>query len=161
MSNLPKEQRRTYGTSRAVRLEAFDYSQDVPIHLTICAESNVFNDAALAKAVCDAVEGYCSKLAYRLYGYCLMPDHLHVLLSPADSGLAVDIWLQQFKSLTTNRYMKMGHTSPLWQASAHDHVCRMAEVAENVVRYIANNPVRRGLVEDWQQWPWTKVFVDV
>jgi hypothetical protein len=28
-----------------------------------------------------------------------------------------------------------------------------------VLFYIANNPIRRGLVDDWQKWPWTRVFI--
>jgi putative transposase len=90
-----------------------------------------------------------------------MPDHLHVLLSPARSERPLAYWLDVFKSYTTNQYMRMGYRSPLWQPSAHDHVCRAAETAENALTYIVNNPVRAGLVQGWQEWPWTKIFVEL
>ena len=90
--------------------------------------------------VCDNVEFYCHKLAYRLYGFTLVPDHLHVLLSPAESERPLAHWLNVFKSYTTHQYMKMGRQAPLWQASAHDHVCRTAETAEKVLAYIAGQP---------------------
>lgn len=96
-----------------------------------------------------------------LFSYCLMPDHLHVLLSPADSGTPIERWLDSFKSFTTHQYMKLGHRPPLWQKSANDHVCRRHESATNVAMYIANNPVRAGLVERWDDWRWTKVFVEI
>ncbi len=152
---------RTYGRSRAVRLENFDYSSDVPIHLTLWAGNSVFHNAALSQTVCDSVETCSRKMGYMLYGYCLMPDHLRVLLSPAGSGRAIEHWLHDFKSYTTNRFMKLDGSPPLWQRSGHDHICRENETAESVLFYIANNPIRRGLVDDWRKWPWTRVFIEM
>ncbi len=152
----------TYERSRAVRLPDSDYACDADIHLTICADrGEPFRAKALAEAVCNSV-GRCSELCgYRLYGFTLMPDHLHVLLSPRASGIAVGAWLRRFKSFTTNEHVKLGGDAPLWQQSGHDHVCRTAETAEGVLAYIVNNPVRAGLVECWQDWPWTRVFIEM
>lgn len=111
--------------------------------------------------VSDSVVRCCELRKYRLYGYCLMPNHLHVLLSPAESGVSVGEWLNAFKGFTTTEYVKNGGDAPLWQRSAHDHVCRDGETAETVMKYIAENPVRRGLVEDWREWKWTRVFVEL
>lgn len=152
---------RTYGRSRAVRLEGFDYSSDLPIHLTLSTEKSVFLNPDLAQLVCDSIEACSCKTNYRLFGYCLMPDHLHVLLSPVACGKPIDDWLRDFKSYTTNRFMRMGGSPPLWQRSAHDHICRGTETAETVLIYIANNPVRHGLVDDWRKWPWTKMFIEL
>jgi REP element-mobilizing transposase RayT len=160
--NTPARELTAYGQGRAVRWERCDYVGNIDIHVTICAAKDVlFRDQALARMICENVEFYCRKLGYRLYGYALMPDHLHVLLSPADSGEPLSHWLDVFKSYTTHQYMKSGERPPLWQSSANDHVCREGETAETVMRYIADNPVRAGLVEKWQDWPWTKVFIEV
>jgi REP element-mobilizing transposase RayT len=149
----------TYGRTHAVRMPDFDYAADVDVHVTLCAADGApFENAGVAHMVCDSVEFCSRKLGYRLYGYCLMPDHLHVLLSPGESGRPLKDWLRDFKSYTNNEYRK--HAGKvLWQRSAHDHVCRQAETAEAVLAYIIENPVRRGLVERWQDWPWTKVFI--
>ncbi len=150
----------TYADSRAVRLDECDYSADVDIHVTLCADrGRPFEHADIARLACENVEYYCEKLGYRLYGYCAMPDHLHVLLSPAASGVPLSRWLREFKSFTTNKHQKMTGNARLWQRSANDHVCRQGETAETVLRYIVENPVRAGLVEQWQDWPWTKVFI--
>jgi REP element-mobilizing transposase RayT len=106
--------------------------------------------------ICDAVTECCNLRGYRLYGYCLMPDHLHVLLSPNNSGIPLARWLNTFKTFTSNEFTKRGNTPPLWQRSAHDHVCRTGETAESVLKYIADNPVRAGLVKNWRDWKWTK-----
>ncbi|MBU0617553.1 MAG: transposase [Planctomycetes bacterium] len=162
----PQDPRRqglaTWGRSRAVRHPDFDYASDADIHLTLCATIGTpFTDSRLAGSVCESVEFRCDKHGYRLFGHCLMPDHLHVLLSPADSGISMDVWLQRFKSYTGHEYAKLGGQPPLWQRSAFDHVCRNGETAEEVLIYIVNNPVRAGLVERWQDWPWTKVFIEI
>ena len=149
----------TYGHGRAVRHPEFDYGADIDIHVTMCADrGEPFRRAAIARMVCDNVEFYCGQLGYRLYGYTLMPDHLHVLLSPGASGKPLSHWLNLFKSYTTNRFFKEGNCASLWQHLAHDHVCREGETADKVLAYIVNNPVRAGLVTDWEDWPWTKVL---
>lgn len=152
---------RTYGGSRAVRLPDYDYAADVPTHLTICAEHPVTADEAVSRVICENVEFYCRRLQYALFCYCLMPDHLHVLLSPAESGILIEKWLDSFKSFTTHQYMKAGGRPPLWQRSANDHVCRVHETVENVTRYIVTNPVRAGMVTRWDEWAYTKVFVEL
>ena len=158
---IPLRDLRTIGSSRAVRHADCDYAGDVDVHVTLCADCEAPFGGELAKIVCDNVEFYCAKLHYRLYGFCLMPDHLHVLFSPADSGIALDKWLDSFKSYTSHEFMKRGGTPPLWQRSAHDHICRTGETAEAVLTYIVNNPVRAELVEEWRDWPWTKVYIEL
>ncbi len=160
--NIPLRDLRTYGYGRAVRLPDFDYAGDAVIHMTICADrGRPFEHAALARMTCGSAEKSCELRSYKLFGYTLMPDHLHVLLSPADSGQPIADWLQSFKGYTTSQFMKRGGKPPLWQPSGNDHVCRTAETAERVLGYIVNNPVRAGLVECWQDWPWTKVFIEL
>ena len=161
-SKTPLRDLRTYGGKRAPRLDECDYRADEIVHLTICAANETpFRDETLARMICDNVEFYAKHLAFRLFGYCLMPDHLHVLLSPAHSGKSISDWLRSFKSYTGHEFVKLGHRPPLWQRSAYDHVCRKNETAEAVLIYIANNPVRAGLVQAWNDWPWTKVFVEI
>jgi REP element-mobilizing transposase RayT len=145
-----------------VRLAEFDYTGDVDIHVVLCAfEGSPFGDTETAACVCESVGFCCEKSEYRLYGYCLMPDHLHVLFSPADSGRPLKDWLRDFKSYTTNRYRKQAGRRRLWQESGYDHVCRTEETAEKVLIYIINNPVRTGLVKRWQDWPWARVFIEL
>lgn len=153
---------RTYGASRAVRWDRYTYDGPELVHVTICAaDGQPFCDLRLCAQICEALVICCRDLEYRLYCYCLMPDHLHVLLSPASSGIALREWLRSVKSYTTRMYQKRFDRSRLWQRSAHDHVCRAEETAEVVARYIADNPVRAGLVQDWRDYPWTGVFIDL
>ena len=161
-NRIPLRERRTYGASRAVRHPDCDYTGEIDIHLTICADRGTpFQDATIAAMVCENVEFYCRKLGYRLYGHCLMPDHLHVVLSPTSSGAPLRRWLREFKSFTTNAHTEATGQPALWQRSAHDRICRTGETAEKVLTYIVNNPVRAGLAECWKDWPWTRVFIEL
>ena len=152
----------TYGRGRAVRLSECSYAGTEIIDVTICADrGEPFADRQLAELVCESVAFYCRKLQYRLFGYWLMPDHLHVLLSAADSGTALGRWLLAFKNYTSRKFANAGGTAPLWQRSAYDHVCRDDETPETVLAYIVNNPVRAGLVDCGRDWPWTRVFIEL
>jgi REP element-mobilizing transposase RayT len=42
-----------------------------------------------------------------------------------------------------------------WQGDYYDHVLRDEEEVLRHVRYVAQNPVRRGLVDDWVDYPYT------
>ncbi len=150
----------TWGRGRAVRYDEDWYYRDVPIHLTICAHAgSPFTDAVLASEVCAAVENVAAALKQRLYAYCLMPDHLHVLISPADSGNPLAEFLRRMKSYTTRQYQLRTSQSRLWQYSARDRILFRYADTRPVAEYIAENPVRKGLVKDWHEWPYTKVLL--
>jgi REP element-mobilizing transposase RayT len=158
--STPPHERATYGRSHAVRLPDYDYKAGATIHVTIVAETGRRLAPALAKAICDSIETSCRLSGFRLYGYCLMPDHVHVLLDP-QAATPLGDWLRRFKSFTTKLARDAGVPNPLWQRSAHDHVCREGETAEVVLRYIAENPVRAGLVARWEDWPWTRLCITI
>ena len=87
------------------------------------------------------------------YAWCLMPDHLHVLISPREGDL-VDI-LARWKSYTGHLLRKNALKETCWQRGFYDHALRNEEDIKVVAEYIVNNPVRRGLVEDWRQYPYS------
>jgi len=95
----------------------------------------------------------------RLYAVVVMPDHVHLLLSPRcdEDGWPfplVDV-LQCMKSGTAHRINQLLHTSgPVWQEESFDHVLRSDESLKEKCEYIRQNPVRRGLVRRPEDYPW-------
>jgi REP element-mobilizing transposase RayT len=161
-SGFPLRDLQTYRRGRAVRLPESDYASEEILHITMCAATGKpFRRDAVAKMVCDSIERCCELNEYRLYGYCVMPDHVHVLLSPGESGVPLKNWLRAFKSYTGHAFGRLGGSPPLWQRSAYDHICRKCETVQVVLEYIANNPIRAGLVTCWRDWRWTRVFVEI
>jgi hypothetical protein len=54
----------------------------------------------------------------------------------------------------------LGTRGPLWQEGFCDHAARRSERMENVVDYVHQNPVRRGLVEISQKWHWSSANLE-
>jgi len=138
----------TWHGSRGNRLPAVLYPSGTPAHVTICTaeEQDVFLRDRWARPVFDLCARHPETLAC-----CLMPDHLHWLVR--DSGTMSQV-VGGFKSFTTHRLRALGFQGRLWQRSFWDHVVREAESLEETARYIVNNPVRRGLVEEPKEYPY-------
>ncbi|MBI3465874.1 MAG: hypothetical protein HY000_22895 [Planctomycetes bacterium] len=61
----------------------------------------------------------------------------------------------RFKGKSTNKSWTLGHRGRLWQPRSYDHVLREEESVMAVADYILNNPVRKGYVKQWQDWPYS------
>lgn len=82
-----------------------------------------------------------------------MPDHAHLLLGGEDGSDLIRM-IKQFKQLTGYRFKK-GTGKNLWQKSYYDHILRKEEDVTKVVRYILENPVRKGLVKHPEEYPFS------
>jgi putative transposase len=83
--------------------------------------------------------------------YCFMPDHLHVMLWGRSAE--ADTWraMVRFKQ-KSGYWLSQSGQSVRWQKDFYDHVLRPHEDWRRQVRYIAENPVRAGLVDRWDQY---------
>ncbi len=89
-----------------------------------------------------------------VFTYCLMPNHLHFLVSPRQDGVSILKFTDQYKGKTTNRSWGVGWQGKLWQPRYYDHIVRAEEDLRAIAEYILNNPVRKGFVERAADWPW-------
>ena len=104
--------------------------------------------AAIAAGVCSDPESwpYANPLLW-----LLMPDHWHgVVQITGTESLGVTV-----ARLKGRMALAVGaHTGPrLWHRGYHDHALRAEEQLEDVVAYVLDNPVRKGLVDHWPEWP--------
>ena len=136
------------------RLKDFEYSNPFVYFVTICSyEKNatfVYHDtvAEMLRQLKKSADGH--KL--HVLAYCFMPDHLHLLVGSNDSeGNLID-FIKDFKQKTGCQFKKK-HNVNLWQKSFYDHILRKEESVIDLVRYIFNNPVRRGLVKEFSEYP--------
>jgi len=105
------------------------------------------------------------RVGYGLFvtGYVVMPEHVHLLLSePERSRLAVV--LQMLKPITARKLQptlpptagdKGGAPQHFWQARSYDFNVRTPEKRIAKLRYMQRNPVKRGLVEQPEDWAWS------
>jgi putative transposase len=82
-----------------------------------------------------------------------MPDHIHVFVS-CDGSTALSKWIKGLKGVTSKMFKKAGQSSPFWQESFFDHVMRSGESYEQKWKYVVANPVRAGLAERPEEWPY-------
>ena len=83
-----------------------------------------------------------------------MPDHVHLLVE----GTSPDSDLQRFVALWKQLagFAHMRDTGErLWQDSYHDHVLRDDEETWRAVRYVLENPVRKGMVVNFEDYPYS------
>jgi len=88
-----------------------------------------------------------------VYGYVVMPEHVHLLVSePEHSNLA-----QAIKSLKQGVARKLALRAPdsFWQARYYDFNVWSERKFVEKLRYIHRNPVNRGLVTRPEDWPWS------
>jgi putative transposase len=93
---------------------------------------------------------------FHVYGYVVMPEHIHLLLSePAKDSLATTI--QALKvSLIRHRELPHGdRIGTFWQKRYYDHNVRSYSSFVEKLRYIHRNPVKRGLCNTPMEWRWS------
>jgi REP element-mobilizing transposase RayT len=91
--------------------------------------------------------------------YCFMPDHIHLLAAASDEA-DLPAFMRTFKQRTGYSCKKaLGWDGPFWQKSYYDHILRSEERVEAVAAYIWGNPVRAGLVQDMDSYPFSGSLV--
>jgi REP element-mobilizing transposase RayT len=86
---------------------------------------------------------------YTLWAYVVMANHLHVFLKPEHEASIETITkhLKGYTAREANRLLQRTG-SPFWQDESFDHWSRDRAEFVRIVRYIENNPVKAGLVEN-------------
>lgn len=111
---------------------------------------------------CDEVFGMLAKTlaeAAQRHGcsvpiFCLMPDHLHVLILGLSDASRPRLAMNRFKQ-KSGEWLAAHRPDLRWQKDFYDRIVRQKEGYENVARYLALNPVRAGFAEDVYAWPYT------
>ena len=108
-----------------------------------------------ARAFVNTLLEYRARAIYLLHAFVLMPDHFHLIITPAN-----DITLEravQFIKGGSSHALKESLRSrvPIWQKGFSDHRIRDAADYAIHIRYIEQNPVKRGLVMQPSDYPWS------
>lgn len=146
---------------KRIHLEGFDYSNSAFVYfLTICTADKqaYFAKDEIAAIVVDEMEFRRTSEEIRLFCYCIMPDHLHMLVSLTEGyQKGLQNWVSAFKRHTAKTVGGLNGIKPLWQKNFYDHVVRKEESLVKIAEYIVNNPVRKGLVARWEEYPYSRM----
>jgi putative transposase len=87
-----------------------------------------------------------------LIGYfLLMPDHLHFFCAPRDLHFGIDQWIEFWKRQFTRRHQDR---SWAWQRKSFHHRIRNRKEYEEKLAYVRENPLRKKLVANPDNWPY-------
>src|SRR2546421_6203143 len=144
---------------KTVRLDPKNYSGQIAIFVTLCCyqRRRHFENVGLCRRILEILRETAASRDFAVHAYCLMPDHLHLLvegLSPISDFLN---FIQAFKVRSSRAFHK-SDDSQLWQRYFFDHVLRKTEAFESVCLYIWANPVRAGLAKQLGEYEFAGSF---
>lgn len=90
----------------------------------------------------------------------VMPDHVHMIFTPLVNVEAAEIYslaeiMDAVKGASAHRVNKvLGRRGRVWQTESFDHVLRSSENLDAKTAYLLANPVRAGLVDRREDYPW-------
>jgi len=97
------------------------------------------------------------RLAMRLTGYCLLPNHFHLMLWPYEDG-DLSRWMQWLLTSHVRRYRRhykgSGH---VWQGRFKAFPVEQDDHYLTVLRYVERNPLRAEMVQRAQDWSWSSL----
>ena len=107
--------------------------------LVCSARARIFQREANAKLLIATLYRYRAEGRFPLHGFVVMPDHMHLLLSPAAA-------LEQVIGLIKGGFsfaVHKQHRGPVWQESYYSHRVLDGDDFRGQLAYVAANPERR------------------
>jgi REP element-mobilizing transposase RayT len=150
-----------------IRRPAAHYQGQRWYFITFCcvARRNVFANARNAEWLVDHLHRKSDSHHFAVHAFCLMPDHVHVLVHGLETTSSLLVFLKNLKQVTGCEYQKE-FSSTLWEKKFYDYILRPKDSPERFAAYIWMNSVRKGLCTNPLQYPysgsftfdWTKVI---
>ena len=112
----------------------------------------MFLDPATADATIAQILRTASEEHFSILAYCLMPDHVHLLVE----GTTEHADVRRFAKMSKQRsgaVHALRFRERLWQEGYHDHILRKDDDVKGIARYILENPIRAGLVRAAAEYP--------
>jgi putative transposase len=119
---------------------------------------SVFQVRQNAETLVRALFHYRGGGHYLLHEFVVMPDHLHLLLTPS-ATTSLEKAIQLIKGGSSHQIHKERNQGmEIWQEGFYDWTIRDAHDWRTKVEYIRMNPVRAKLVETPQDWPYSSAI---
>jgi len=110
----------------------------------------LFQLPANAELFLETLQHYRAQGTYKLHSFVVMPDHVHLLLTPTGKTLS------ETMNLIKGRFSrKITSAFPIWQRGFADHLVQSKPDFETRRNYIHQNPVRARLAEAPEHYPYS------
>jgi REP element-mobilizing transposase RayT len=140
------------------RLPGLDYAASRVFFVTYCVWDRlpVLANPAAATIVRDVIFRYREREWYWLLCYCVMPDHVHLLIKLRSSNRSLSRVVATIKHECVKSIRRIGEIVR-WQFGYHDRILRRIDSEFDIARYIIQNPVRAGIVRAGEVYPWSEI----
>ncbi len=113
----------------------------------------------IAQIIVDSLHHFDEE-RYDLDCYSIMSNHTHVVFKPLPKTNGTYHSLssimhshKRYTAWKANETLR--RSGQFWQHESYDHVVRDERELNRIRQYVVNNPVKAGLVETWEDWPWS------
>jgi len=106
----------------------------------------------LAASVVEQLLLTARKLELSVLAYCVMPDHVHVLVESQTTSADFQKFVKLFKQTSGYAYRRECGQF-LWQPGYHERIVRDDQATDTIVRYVLENPIRAGLTATIGEYP--------
>ena len=93
--------------------------------------------------------------------YVIMPNHVHLFVALPPAGVTLPNWMQMLRTVLGKTLLRVGFQKPHWQEGFFDHVLRNSESYSQKWDYVRMNPVRAGLCQEAEEWPYQGEIVSI
>ena len=144
---------------RPIRLPQSEYVGCRWYFVTTCCNARrpLFSSHILADYFIDLLRAESGTASFAVHAYCLMPDHVHLLVEGLEPRCDLVQFIKILKQKSGFTHVQKTGT-PLWQRFFYDHVLRADDPVDGVALYIWLNPVRAGLCAAPQDYPFSGSF---
>lgn len=98
---------------------------------------------------------FATRFECSIHAYCLMTNHVHLLLTPHQPGACARLMKQLNQCYVQRLNKSAGRSGTLWEGRFHSSLVSLDRYALACYRYIELNPVRAGMVEHPGEYPWS------
>lgn len=144
--------------SKPSRFSSPDYSDKTYFVTTDTWERRpLFNSERMARLFLEKLYGYRQQGRFAVHEFVVMPDHVHLLITPR--GTTLERAVQFIKGGFSHAVSaELGSKMEIWQRGFSDHRIRGSEDYRLHVQYIRQNPVRRGLAQRPEEYPYSSAY---
>jgi len=119
---------------------------------------------AIAAIIKDAIHYRDGKI-YDLIAFCIMSNHIHLVFHPLPDSTQkpydISKIMHSLKRYTARQAnLVLNRKGEFWHHESYDHVVRDEKELQRIVEYVLFNPVKAGLVSNWDEWEWSYINGD-
>jgi putative transposase len=145
-----------------IRLPRDEYVGKNWLFITVCCANRrkVFTTSKICSWFLNVLRRDATTHDFAVHAYCIMPDHIHLLLEGLQTSSNLLHFVKALKTKTSTPFERKT-IKALWQKKFYDHILRRNDSADDIAWYIWMNPVRAGLCRSPNEYPFLGSFTGI